>query len=863
MLPNSDICCCESNFVIFTIQMSRMAQKSKGPAKESFSPKQHKRATIAYWLLATFPLYFIGALLLFQSEDNLPPVAMLDNPPELLASVIIADDGETELGRYWKINRTSVEYRKISPNVTDALIATEDERFHEHSGVDFRAIGRAIINVGGAGGASTITQQLAKQLYTLQLRDRMELARANGEDVEASSGRIGRMWTRLNEKARENIIATRLEARFTKEEIITMYLNQFDFLYNAVGISNASKVYFNKKPSSLSKEEAAMLVGMCKNPALYNPYTFKIKNYRLSLARNKGVEPSAITAAEISEARSADSLRALTRRNQVLMQWLKNSDEGNEALRQKLTQAEYDLLSKKPLITNYQVVDHKRGIAPYFRESLRNEVTELLQTKNADGSLVYKREDGLPYDIYRDGLRIYTTLNADMQAHAEYALERHLKDEMQPLFDKNNKSAKNWPFSNSLTDDEVNSILTSSMRRSDRYRMLSDAGLSEDEIRKNFNEPTQMRVFSWKGERDTIMTPMDSMRYYKSFLQAGLISIEPSTGFIKAWVGGANIDHFAYDHVKLGKRQVGSTIKPFVYASGITMNVVKPGLVIPNINYCVELYDPSGNPDGQWCPRNSDGSGKGGTVSIQKGLAMSMNNVVVYVMKQMGALAGPKTVAKLMRDMDIELQDRDIVPAMCLGSMDLSLYELVGAQSTFVNKGIFNKPTSILRIEDRSGHVIYSAKTVSKEALNEHVAYTILKMMKGVIQGGTGSRLRGGAAYGGIAYPTAGKTGTTQNNSDGWFVGLTPDLATGVWVGAEDRGVRFRSTDLGQGARTALPIYGYYMNKVYKDPKIAISTTDFEAPRNFDNTVFNLTGEIIEISDSIPEGTVDVNDIQM
>ena len=781
--------------------MSRMAQKSKVPTG-TFSPKEHKRATIAYWLFATFPLYFIAALLLFQSEDNLPPVAMLDNPPELLASVIIADDGETELGRYWKINRTSVEYRKISPNVTDALISTEDERFHDHSGVDFRAVGRAIINVGGAGGASTITQQLAKQLYTLQLRERQELARANGENIESgSSGRIGRMWSRLNEKARENIIATRLEARFTKEEIITMYLNQFDFLYNAVGISNASKVYFNKKPSELSKEEAAMLVGMCKNPALYNPYTFKIKNYRISIARDKEVDPASITAKEIADARASDSLRALTRRNQVLMQWLKNSNEGNEALRQHLTQDEYDKLSKKPLVTNYQIVDHKRGIAPYFRESLRNEVTTLLNTKKADGSLVYKREDGLPYDIYRDGLRIYTSLNADMQEHAEYALERHLKETLQPQFDRNNKSAKNWPFSNSLSDAEVKGIMDASMRRSDRYRNLSAAGLTEDEIRRSFNEPVEMRVFSWNGERDTLMTPMDSIRYYKSFLQAGLISIEPSTGFVKAWVGGANIDHFAYDHVKLGKRQVGSTIKPFVYAAGVTMNVIKPGLVIPNISYCVDLYDPNGNPDGQWCPRNSDGSGNGGTISIQKGLALSKNNVAVYVMKQMGALAGPKTVAKLMRDMDIDLRELDIVPAMCLGSMDLSLFELVGAQATFVNKGIFNKPTSILRIEDRSGHVIYSAKSVSKEAMNEHVAYTILKMMKGVVQGGTASRLRGGSEYGNIPYPTAAKTGTTQNNSDGWFVGLTPDLATGVWVGAEDRGAIQQLRKLGYSNR--------------------------------------------------------------
>ncbi len=829
-----------------------MAKELNG-RKPVFSEKEHKRATIIYWLIATFPIYFIAGLILFQSEDELPPVAMLDNPPELLASVIIADDGETELGRYWKINRTSVEYRHISPNVTDALIATEDERFEKHSGVDFKAIGRAIVNIGGAGGASTITQQLAKQLFTLQKRDREELARANGLPVdEAPSGRIGRMWQRLNEKAQENIIATRLEKRFTKEEIITMYLNQFDFLYNAVGIANASKVYFNKKPHQLLKEEAAMLVGMCKNPDLYNPYTFKVRNYRQRLADKKGVSPESITNAEVAEARANDSLRAVERRNTVLHQWLVNSEGGNEALRQKLTREEYEKLIKKPLVTNYQEVDHKTGTAPYFREQLRGEISKLLSEKNPDGSLKYKRQDGLPWDIYSDGLKIYTTINADMQSYAEEALEKHLKETLQPSFDRNNKGLKNWPFSSSLTDKEVNDIMTSSMRRSDRYLNMQAQGFSESEIKKAFDTPTEMRVFSWDGEVDTTMTPNDSMRYYKSFLQAGLISIEPSTGFVKAWVGGANIDHFAYDHVRQGKRQVGSTIKPFVYAAGITMNVVKPGMVIPNIQYCVDLFDPAGNPDGQWCPKNSDGSGGGGTISIKKGLWLSQNNVAVYVMKQMGALAGPKTVAKLMRDMDIELNDRDVVPAMCLGSMDLSLHELVGAQATFVNKGIYNRPTAILRIEDRAGNVIYSAKSYTKEVMNEQVAYSVLKMMKGVVEAGTAGSLRYAAGYGGITYPTAGKTGTTQNNSDGWFIGLTPDLATGVWVGAEDRGVRFRTTAMGQGARTALPIYGYYMNSVYKDPKIAISTTDFEKPDGFDEDSFNLTGEeiIIEEADS-------------
>lgn len=832
-----------------------MAQKTSNKTSV-FNEKQHKRATIAYWLFATFPIYFIAFLILFQSEDDLPPVAMLDNPPELLASVVLADDGETELGKYWKINRTSVKYKEISSNVTDALIATEDQRFEDHSGVDFKAIGRAIFSLGGSGGASTISQQLAKQLFTIRKQERQEMALAMGQEIDVvPSSSLGRKWQRLNEKAQENIIATRLEKRYTKEEIITMYLNQFDFLYNAVGIANASKVYFNKKPAQLSKEEAAMLVGMCKNPTLYNPYTFKIKNYRQKIATNKGVSPESVSSAEVAEARAKDSTRAIERRNQVLYQWLKNSDDDNEALRHKLTRAEYDVLIKKPIVVDYQEVDHKTGSAPYFREQLRQDIKAIFSEKNPDGSLKHKREDGMPYDIYSDGLKIYTTINANMQQYAEEAMERHLKETLQPEFDRNNRGLKNWPFSSQIKDQEVKKYLNDCMLRTNRWINMSNAGYTEQDILNSFNEPTEMRVFSWKGDIDTIMKPIDSIRYYNSFLQSGLISIEPSTGFVKAWVGGANFQHFAYDHVRQGKRQVGSTIKPFVYGAGITMKVVQPGMVIPNINYCVDLFDPSGNPDGQWCPGNSDGSGKGGTVSIKKGLALSMNNVAVYVMKQMGATAGPQSVAKLMRDMDIDLADRDIVPAMCLGSMSLSLYELVAAQATFVNKGIYNRPTTILRIEDRAGNVIYSAKNYQKEAINEIVAYTVLKMMKGVVEGGTGSRLRGGASYAGIRYPTAGKTGTTQDNSDGWFVGLTPDLATGVWVGAESRSVRFRSTLLGQGANTSLPIYGYYMNKVYKDPKIPISTRDFESPRGYDDSVFTLTGE------EIPEPSADTLDV--
>lgn len=821
------------------------------------SPKQIKKYTNYFWIIGLFPLVFVICLLLFQSEDDLPPVSMLDNPPELLASIVFADDGVTELGRYWKVNRTSVPYNELSPFLTDALIATEDERFHNHSGVDFKALGRAVVNMGGAGGASTITQQLAKQLFTLQMRDREAIAVANGEEI-SRPGRIGAIFGRIGEKARENIIATRLEERYTKEEIITMYFNQFDFLYNAVGIVNAAKVYFNKTPKNLSKDEAAMLVGMCKNPSLYNPYTFRIRNYQINIANKKGIDPKDVTDTEIKEARAKDSLRAAKRRNQVLYQWLKNSNGGNEALRIKLTEEEYDKLKEKPIITDYQVVDHKRGMAPYFRESLRSEISKIFTEKRPDGTLKYTREDGAPWDIYRDGLKIYTTLNADMQQYAEEALVKHLAD-LQDKFNRNNRSTKRFPFSNSISDADVELLMTSAMHRSDRYKNLIAQGLTEGQIRTIFNQKTSMRIFSWDaGEKnnyevDTVMSPFDSIRHYKSHLQAGLISIEPETGFIKAWVGGANIDHFAYDHVRLGKRQVGSTVKPFVYAAGIAMGVVKPGLVIPDIRYCVDLFDPSGNPDGQWCPQNSDGSGSGGAVSIKKGLAMSKNNVAVYIMRQMGHKGGPQTVAKIMKSMDIELRDLDIVPAMCLGSMDLSLHEMVAAQATFANNGIFNRPTAILRIEDRNGNVIYNAKPFSKEVLNEQVAYTVLKMMKGVIESGTGGRLRYNPGWGGITYPTAGKTGTTQNNSDGWFIGLTPDLATGVWVGAEDRAVRFRSTDEGQGARTAMPIYGYFMNKVYKNVKIAISTTDFAKPKDFDESVFNLTGQEFTPEAAVPD----------
>jgi penicillin-binding protein 1A len=557
---------------------------------------------------------------------------------------------------------------------------------------------------------------------------------------------------------------------------------------------------------------------------------------------------------EISARRASDSTRAVNRRNQVLFQWLKNSKAENEALRETITQEEYDALKVKPLVVNYQSVDHKQGKAPYFREYLRKELTDLLLQKKEDGSWKYAREDGTPYDIYRDGLKIYTTIDANLQDHAEKAVERHLSENLQKPFDQNNRSTRNFPFSNDLSEDQVKAIMRTARLNSPRYAYMSEAGYSEQEIVNAFNTPTQMRVFSWSGEKDTTLTPNDSIRYYKSFLHAGLISIEPQTGFIKAWVGGANITHFAYDHVKLSRRQVGSTIKPFVYGTAMAMGVVKPCTQFANTAYCVDLQDADGNVNNRWCPKNAGGS-EAGVVTASTGLAQSMNNITVAVMSKMGGYAGPKNISKLLKLMDINLAPEQEVPALCLGIMDLSLFELVGAQCIFANKGIFNRPTSILRIEDRNGNVIYDneANFYTKQVLNENVAFEVLQMMKKVITQGTGGSLRGGQSWGNVLYPTAGKTGTTQSNSDGWFVGLTPKLVTGVWVGAEDRGVRFRSMQWGQGARLALPIYGYYMQKVYKDPKIGLPTTDFEQPTSYDPKLFSCDGDPQMDVPNVPE----------
>lgn len=819
----------------------RKGTKRKSKAKKAQTRFAKKTSIILFvgcWLLALTPVMVITYLFSSQSESDLPSVEMLENPPELLASVVYADDGKTELGRYWSVNRTSVAYKDISPFVFDALIATEDERFLDHSGIDFRGLARAIANMGNAGGASTISQQLAKLLFTLQERERIAALRAEGKPVP--DGPTG-FKKRLNEKIKENIIAIRLEERYTKEEIITMYLNQFDFLHNAVGIENAAKVYFNKKPIDLNKTEAAMLVGMCKNPSLYNPQTYQIKDYRSNAAIANKVSLENVTESQMRVLRSKDSVRAHERRNQVLFQWKRSTIAKNKALINFMAQEEYDTLIKQHQATNYQVVDHKQGIAPYFRESLRGQLTDLFKKRTPDGSLVYAKKDGSPYNVYRDGLKVYTTINVSLQTYAEGAMKKHLGKTLQPEFDKNNRSLKRPPFTNRINKKVAETLMNSGRKQSERFRIMKAAGMSNSEIEKSFELPTQMRIFSWGGDIDTILTPNDSIRYYKGILQSGMMSLEPSTGFVKAWVGGVNFHHFAYDHVKQGTRQVGSTIKPFVYSTALAMGVVKPCTVLEGgTQPCVDVFGANGKVESRWCPsgemlKNS---------TVENCLANSNNPGTVLVMKKMGGYAGPKNISKLLKDLEINLRPEDEVPSMCLGVMDLSVFQMVAAQAMFVNHGIYNRPTTVLRIEDRRGNVIYSAEPYSKEVLNANLAHRVLQMMKGVVAYGTGASLRGTyRPWGGLTYPMAGKTGTTQSNADGWYMGLTPDLVTGVWVGANDRAVRFKSMTWGQGARMALPIFGYYMQKAYKDTDLNLSREDFEAPIGFDESEFNCDNE--------------------
>ena len=774
-----------------------------------------KRRAI-WWAMVLSPIIGLMGMLFLASNSDLPSTEDLENPRSDLATAILFSDG-TQMGQYYRENRIPVDYDEISPNVVNALIATEDERFREHSGIDLRGTLRAAVYLGKKGGASTLTQQLSKMLFT-----------------ERSTNFIKRTF----QKFQEWIISARLERQYTKDEIIAMYLNRFDWINQAVGIHSAARVYFNSTPDSLRIEEAALLVGMCKNPALFNPL------------------------------RRPDT--TLTRRMVVLDQMRKNGF---------LSTQQYDSLKALPLGLRFQRVDHTEGPAPYYREVLRAKLIKLFAEKNKDGELRFAKADGTPYDIYTDGLKVYTTLDRRMQQYAEHGVREHLGSELQPDFFKDLAKKKNRPFDFRVSKEEIDGILNTAMKRSVRYRILTgkqcgncerparyieqkmheghkhfhcrpDLGgcdtywpvVKEEEIPKIFDTPTKMRVFTWKGERDTVMSPMDSIRYYKGFLQSGLLSMDPHTGFVKAWVGGIDFKHFQYDHVEQARRQVGSTFKPFVYATALRegMDLCRE---VPNQRVCFDM--PPGQPD--WCPENSDAV-YGGMVTLEYALANSMNTVTAWLMKQYG----PQAVTVLARHMGVK-SPLDAVPSLCLGVADLTLMEMTGAFASFANEGVYIEPILFTRIEDKNGNTIYDVTPSTYEALDEITAYKMLKILKGVTDGaynpstgkvvGTGLRLRTSwgnrQKYANIKFPTAGKTGTTQNNSDGWFIGITPDLVTGVWTGADDRSVRFSSTDKGQGANMALPIYGYFMNGVYADPSIEISTGDFEVPEGFDPATLN------------------------
>jgi penicillin-binding protein 1A len=655
------------------------------------------------------------------------------------------------IGKYYAENRVNVEFNDISPKVINALLATEDIRFYEHSGIDFRALGRVIFGVitgNMKGGGSTITQQLAKMLFPRE--------RLSGLEI-------------VYRKVKEWIIATRLEREYTKEEILTMYLNKFDFVNNAVGIKSAAKIYFNTTPDSLKYEEAAMLVGMAKNPSLFNPNRFKV--------------------------------RSLNRRNTVLNQLEKY---------EFLTAAESDSLQQLPLTLKFHRENHNDGLATYFREYLRSVFLKKWFNENL-------KADGTKYDIYRDGLKIYTTIDSRMQRYAEEAVTEHMTA-LQEEFITQSASKRNAPFAWNVTQKEIEGIMNAGIRRSERYRVLKKAGLSKEEIIQNFDIKTPMSIFSWNGEIDTVMSPKDSIRYYKGILQTGFMSMEPQTGHIKAWVGGINHKHFKYDHVQIGhNRQVGSTFKPFVYALAIQEGY-SPCYQVPNVKVCIDM--PGNQPD--YCPENSDDNFKGEMITLKKALANSVNHISAYLMKQFE----PENVVNLTRSMGI-VSKIDAVPAICLGTPEISVYEMVGAQSSFANKGTYIEPTCITRIEDKNGKIIASFTPKTREVLSEEKAYVMLQLMKGVVQYGTGVRLR--YKYG-LTVPIAGKTGTTQNHSDGWFMGITPELVSGCWTGGEDRSVHFDNIKYGQGANMALPIWALYMKKVYADVSINISQEDFQKP---------------------------------
>jgi len=764
-------------------------------------PRKKKSEFFVKWLWGLFCLFILVIIIVFYLITRgmigyMPPIEELENPKSKYASEIYSDDGKV-MGRYYqsKANRIYVSYDEISPYLVNALISTEDARFVSHSGIDPIALFRAgiktiVLRQKSAGGGSTITQQLAKQLYS-----------PNAEDFSE----------RVLQKPIEWAIAVNLERNYTKEEIINMYLNQFDFLYNAVGVQSAAFVYFGKEPDNLTVEEAATLIGMCKNPSYYNP-----------VRRN-------------------DVTRG--RRNVVLEQMFKYQDElkkfnGNSDRYLIKTKAELDSLKKLPLTLDFHKVDHKDGIAAYFREYLRMMMTaqepkrsdylDWQDQKYYEDSLAWqtnplygwcaknRKPGGGNYNIYTDGLKIYTTIDSRMQNYAEEAMKEHLAGTMQPAFFSEKRGKSYAPFAQNIPQAQIDSIMNRSMRLSDRYRAMKKSGYSEKEILKAFNTPVEMQVFSWDGIKDTTFSPMDSIRYYKYYLRTGFMSMDPSNGYIKAYIGGPDLRFFQYDMAGVGRRQVGSTIKPYLYTLAMIEGFT-PCDVVQNIPYSI----------GNWSPKNASKSRMGELVTLKWGLAQSNNWISAFLMKNLS----PGQFVEMLYAFGVKNRQIKPTPSLALGSCEISVLEMTAAYTSFPSKGIRVEPLFVTKIEDNNGNVIAEFTPRKEEVFSEDVSYRMIKMLQGVVDGGTGSRVR--FRYN-IKAPMGGKTGTTQNHSDGWFMGFTPKLVTGVWVGAEDRSIHFDTMLHGQGASMALPIYGIYMNKVYADKSLGYSQdTNFNIPSGF------------------------------
>ncbi len=714
------------------------------------SQQEIKQYNWRVWKLAISCIVFFILLITFTAFGlfgSLPPFRDLENPKSNQASEIISSDKQI-LGTYYVQNRSSVTYKQLSPYIVNALVATEDNRFYNHSGIDFqRSISIIFYNlIGSHQGGSTITQQLAKNMF-------------NG-------GGSHNPFVRITQKLKELIISVQLERHYTKQEILTMYLNTVDFgAYNTYGIKSAARTYFNTTPDKLNADQAALLVGMLNAPGLYSPIR----------------HPKA----------------AVSRRNLVLERM---QTEGY------LTSGQVDELKEQPLNLDFQRIDHNEGLAQYFRAVLKKQVQKILVDKNI------AKPDGTPYDLDRDGLRIYTTIDATMQGYAEESQREYMR-KLQAQFNDHWRGHSLW---REIRNYKL--LLDEGMHRSDRYKELKSEGKSDDEIKENFNTPDTVNLFTWRGDIDTVMKPIDSIVYCKLLLRNSLMSMDPTTGEIKAWVGGINFEHFQYDQVMDGARQVGSTAKPFTYAVAID-NGFSPCMEVNNVPDTIRY---PGSPP--WCPRSGRTETIPGMLTLREALAHSQNWITAHVMK----LVTPVPVVELIKKMGVT-SDVPPYPSICLGSFDASVYDMTGAYCVFANHGVWTQPTFLLRIEDRNGNVLYTNHTQVKQAMNEQTAYVMTDMMKAVIKDGTGARM--GFTYH-LYNPIAGKTGTPNDNSDGWFVGMTPQLVTGVWTGCEDRDVHFRTERLGEGANTALPIFALYMQKVYANPALGIKkNVDFDPPK--------------------------------